>query len=108
MSRNTVAPLGHILGTIEGGIERIPGTEGSPDYAWPQPNATDRNQRGNVEIAFSTDPATASLRSFLLHTLVSCRELYSTCRHLGLPKTSVRNKLPYYRWIIQQPSHSCS
>lgn len=100
MGRRTVAPFAHVLGTLEGGIEKIPGTEGASDYAWTEPNAYDRKSEGNVKVSFKTDPATAHLRSFLLHTMRSCRELYSTCRHLGLPETSVQNKLPYFRYSL--------
>ena len=97
MTRGGVAPFAHVLGTLEGGIEKIPGTEGASDYSWTQANAYDRTSKCNIIVPFNTDPALAPLQSFLLHTLSSCRELYSTCRHLGLPKNSVQNKLPYSR-----------
>ena len=101
MGRRGGAPFAHILGTLEGGIERIPGTEGAPDHSWGEPNVYDSPSKGNVSINFKTDAATAELRSFLLHTLRSCRTLYSTLRHLGLPETSVQTKMPYYRYVPQ-------
>ena len=99
MGRRAGAPFAHVLGTLEGGIERIPGTEGAPDHSWGDPNVYDSPSKGNVSINFKTDAATAELRSFLLHTLKSCRTLYSTFRHLGLPETSVQTKMPYYRCV---------
>ncbi len=87
----------HILGTIDGGIESLPGTEGNSDFAGTPLNSYSRIPRGNVAVRFKDDPATEPLRSFLLATLHSCQELISTARRLGFPETSVRNKLPWYR-----------
>ena len=104
MGRRNVPPFAHVLGTLEGGIEKIPGTEGAPDRSWGDANAYDSpSSKGNVIISFKKDAATAELRSFLLHTMRSCRTLYSTFRHLGLPETSVQTKMPYYRCCPPSP-----
>ena len=97
MGERRAAPFAHVLGTLKGGIEKIPGTEESLGSSSGEANAYDSKSRGNVTISFKTDAATAELRAFLLHTMRSCRELYSTFRHLGLPETSVQTKMPYYR-----------
>jgi hypothetical protein len=87
----------HILGTLEGGIESLPGTEGNSDFGGTEANSYHTSARGNVAIPFKDDPATEPLRSFLLATVLSCQELISTARRLGLPETSVCNKLPWHR-----------
>lgn len=89
----------HVMGTIEGGIESLPGIEGNADFnRGTELNSYQRTARGNVVILFKNDPSTEPLRAFFLATVRSCQELYSAARRLGLPETSVRNKLPWYRW----------
>jgi len=94
------APFAPVLGTMKDGIEKLTGTEGASDRGWTEPNSYDRKSKGNVMISFKDSPATAHLRSFLLHTMSSCRELYRTCRNLGLPETSVQTKMPWYRCCL--------
>lgn len=94
-----MAPFAHIMGTVKGGIESLPGTEGSSDFGRDSAaNTYSRSACGNILVQFKNDPATEPLRSFLLATVQSCQELYSTVRRLGLPETSVRNKLPWFRY----------
>lgn len=88
----------HVMGTIEGGIESLPGTECNADFnRGTDLNSYQRTARGNVAVVLKDDPSTEPLRAFLLATVRSCQELYSAARRLGLPETSVRNKLPWYR-----------
>ncbi|BDA46865.1 hypothetical protein COCOBI_09-3180 [Coccomyxa sp. Obi] len=94
----------HVMGTIEGGIESLPGTEGNADFnRGTELNSYQRTARGNVAVVFKDDPSTEPLRAFLLATVRSCQELYSAARRLGLPETSVRNKLPWYRDAMVDP-----
>ena len=108
MGKKRPAPFAHVLGTLKGGIEKIPGTVESLDTSSGEANVYDSKSRGNVTISFKTDAATAELRRFLLHTMRSCRELYSTFRHLGLPETSVQTKMPYYRCCTSFRIRPCS
>jgi hypothetical protein len=94
------SPFAHILGTIEGGIEQLPGTGGSSevqDVLGPD----ERHEPVNIVVPFRNDANTAPLRIFLIATVRSCQELYHNARRLGLPETSVRNKLPWYRYDYQ-------
>ena len=93
----------HVLGTLRSGIENVPGTEYSTDIGHTRlgedPGVHFRRERGNVSVRISHDPATLQLRRFLSATVRSCQELYGNVRHLGLPQTSVCNKMPWFRYI---------
>ena len=95
------ACFAHIMGTLQGGIEVLPGTEASTDFArntfLEEDSLHRRNERGNVVVRIKHDAATLPMRRFLSATVRSCQELYGNIRHLGLPKTSVCDKMPWYR-----------
>lgn len=94
------SPFAHVLGTVEGGIEKIPGTQGTANITEsvePVASLGDLHGHRNIVVQVKDDPRTAPLREFLVTTVRSCQELYSTARRLGLPESSVRDKLPWHK-----------
>jgi hypothetical protein len=95
------SPFAHVLGTLRSGIESVPGTEDTTDFSHTHlgedPGLQFGRERGNFSVRISSDPSTLQLRRFLSATVRSCQELYGNVRHLGIPQTSVCDKLPWFR-----------
>lgn len=86
----------------------------SPDAALSPSSRSGRQHR--VICSFRISEGNKALRKALMSCICTCGETYDWIRRLGLPVSSIKNKLPYHRYRFgntgvkvqsTQSSHSC-